>query len=698
MTLPRASARDSVPSREKKPGRTRRWRRAAGLLACVLALALSIVALRLDAPLAVNVLAWLVGGMAAVVILWAGVLWVQRRLLWRVGRRLAFSYALFGLLPFLLSLVLVIVAAYLLSGFFLGHLYRDAAIGLQEELEAVSAFLIQPLEMGLLDPSGLPAELGGAALAYYQNDLRAGGDPRAPDGFPVWLETDDEFEGQRRRSRVPPLVALPDGSATLAAAFRRGTSAVVAFYDPGSMGLLERELSRRSDVWTRLRRQGETDGVGWRVQIFDGTEFVLQPLARTQGGAEREAFFESLDADFPLSIVGVEMAGPLHSFASGEAVSPPVSASLAATQPIVFRHLFSSSGQVDTLGWIAFFIPTFLLLDVFVAATVMALFMILGLSRAVNRLSAATGAVQAGDFSARIPVRRKDQIGALQRSFNEMAGGLERLIAERTARRALERELEFAREVQKNLIPGQGLQVEGVEFATFFEPSAAIGGDYFDILELPGEGESESGRLGVVIADVAGHGLSAGLRMAMLKAGLLTLVEEGKPARQLIPALDSLVRKASDRIFVTASLSLIDLSTGVIEMTNAGHPPAYLLRDGEIEEILLAGSPLGALGDDYGFRRFELEPGDVMVWLSDGFIEAASADGEVFGYERTMESLKGSADSAREVRDRILDEVHRYTEGVGADDDLTLVVMRYQPEAASVETPVGHELLRAAGG
>ncbi|MYJ26850.1 MAG: serine/threonine-protein phosphatase, partial [Holophagales bacterium] len=241
-------------------------------------------------------------------------------------------------------------------------------------------------------------------------------------------------------------------------------------------------------------------------------------------------------------------------------------------------------------------------------------------------------------------------------------------------------------------------QVEGVEFATFFEPSAAIGGDYFDILELPGEWEGDRGRLGVVIADVAGHGLSAGLRMAMLKAGLLTLVEEGKPARQLLPALDGLVRKASDRVFVTASLSVIDVSTGVVEMTNAGHPPAYLLRNGEIEEILLAGSPLGALGADYGFRRFELRPGDVMVWLSDGFIEAADADGEVFGYERTIDSLKGSADSAMEVRDRILGDIRRYTEGVGAEDDLTLVVMRYQPEAATSETPVGQELLRAAGG
>ena len=686
-----------MPSREKQPSRNRPWRRAAWLLGLFLALVLSSVTLSLDAPFALDFLAWTVASVAGLVIAWVVFVWLQRRLLWRVGRRLAFSYILLGLLPFLISLVLVMVAAYLLSGFFLGHLYRDAAIGLHEELEAVSAFLIQPLEMGLLDPSRLPATVGGAALAYYQGDIRVAGDPRAPSPFPAWLETDDEFDRQRRRSRVPQLVVLPDGSATLAAAFRRGTSAVVAFYDPDTGGLLERELSRRSDVWTRLRRQGETDGTETTVQFFDNTEFVLQPLARARGGAEREAFFESLGANSPLSIVGVEMAGPLHAFAAGEPVSPPVWASLAATQRIVIRHLFSSSAQVDSLGWIAFSMAAFLLFDVFIAATVMAMFMILGLSRAVNRLSAATGALQAGDFSARIPVRRRDQIGALQTSFNEMARSLEGLVAERAAKHVLEQELEIAREVQKSLIPGSSLQAEGVEFATYFEPSAAIGGDYFDIVRLPGEDGGKSDRLAVVIADVAGHGLSAGLRMAMLKAGLLTLVAEGKPPREILSSLDRLVRSGGDRTFVTASLSLVDLSAGVIDITNAGHPPAYLLRQNEVEEILLPGTPLGALGEDYGFRRIELQPGDVFVWLSDGFIEAIGRDGEPYGYDRTRTSLLGPAANAKEVCDRVLARMRRHIDGLGAEDDLTLVVMRYQPEAAAAENPAGPELMAAAG-
>ena len=697
MRLPRRLTRTQVPGRENKPSKSRRRRRVAWACGLVLLLALAIVTLALQAPLALDLLAWTVVTVLAGAILIVVVVWLYRRLLWRVGRRLAFSYVLLGLLPFLLSLVLSIVALYLLSGFFLGHLYRDAAISLHQEIDASSAFFIEPLELDF-EPSTLPSSSArGTALAYYRSGRRVAGDPRAPANLPEWLVQDDAFD-LRRDSILPPLVALPDGSATLASASVRGASGVVAFFDPEAGGPLERRLSAQSGVWIRLGRPGEAEGADTAVLLFGATEFVLQPLARNQAGAEREAFFASQDAGSPLSIVGVELAGPLRSFADGSPASPPVSVSLAATSAIVYRHLFSASAQVDTLGWIAFIVPAFLLFDVFVGATLMATFLIVGLSRAVNRLSAATEAVQAGDFAVRIPVRRKDQLGALQRSFNEMAAGIERLIAERAARRALEQELAVAREVQKNLIPGQSLRVQGVEFSTYFEPSAAIGGDYFDILRLPGEGAGDRDRLAVVIADVAGHGLSAGLRMAMLKAGLLTLVDEGKPARQLLPALDSLVRKASDRVFVTASLSLIDVSTGEVEMTNAGHPPAYLLRDGEIEEMLLPGSPLGAFGQDYGFRRFELRSGDVMVWLSDGFIEAEDEGGKVFGYDRTIDSLKGSAESAREVRDRILEDIQRHTGGAGAEDDLTLVVMRYQPEAAAAGRPAGPELGTAAGG
>ena len=127
-------------------------------------------------------------------------------------------------------------------------------------------------------------------------------------------------------------------------------------------------------------------------------------------------------------------------------------------------------------------------------------------------------------------MRRNDQLGELQRSFNEMAGNLETLVAAAAQKETLENELEIARDLQKSLIPRDLPGGEGVEFATLFEPSAAIGGDYFDVLRLS---EDE---LAVIIADVSGHGLSTGLRMAMLKAALLILVERDPgPGRDPAP-------------------------------------------------------------------------------------------------------------------------------------------------------------------
>jgi sigma-B regulation protein RsbU (phosphoserine phosphatase) len=314
---------------------------------------------------------------------------------------------------------------------------------------------------------------------------------------------------------------------------------------------------------------------------------------------------------------------------------------------------------------------------IYVVAAAMAMFMILGLSRAVNRLSSATDKVRAGDFTVRIPVRRKDQLGALQTSFNAMAEHLQELVASEAQKEVLERELELARNVQKRLIPSQASHGDRVVFATHFEPSAAIGGDYFDILRL------DRDRLAVVIADVSGHGLSAGLRMAMLKAGLQILVEESRDPQEILRRLDGLVRSSDERrAFVTASLSLIDLRRGAIEITNAGHPPVYLLRDGEVDEILLPGSPLGGLGHTYGRRELEIQPGDVLVWLSDGFIEATGPSGQPFGYERIKRTIATCGDDPAGVREGLLAAVAEHAQGLPAEDDRTLVVMRYQPGLA----------------
>ncbi|MCP4203730.1 MAG: SpoIIE family protein phosphatase, partial [bacterium] len=364
----------------------------------------------------------------------------------------------------------------------------------------------------------------------------------------------------------------------------------------------------------------------------------------------------------------------------GQVVAEYVTATLNGTTRGVARYFLSSS-EVDTAAWAAFISLASLLAGIYAAALGMALFMIFTLSRAVNRLSRATDAVRAGDFAARIPVRRKDQVGELQRSFNQMAENLEELVASEAQKESLEKELAIARDLQQSLLPSELPQADALEFATLFEPSAAIGGDYFDILRI------DESRLAVVIADVSGHGLPTGLRMAMIKAALGILVEEEKRPKEILSRLSSMIRTDQDgRFFVTATVAVVDFRRGRLDLTNAGHPPTYLIRSGEVEEILLPGNPLGALGEHYGHTSFELEEGDVLVWLSDGLIEMVNAEGEPFGYDGIRDSLRATHSSASAARDRVVRAVEKHAAGVPADDDQTLVAMRYRT-ASSPNVP-----------
>ena len=259
---------------------------------------------------------------------------------------------------------------------------------------------------------------------------------------------------------------------------------------------------------------------------------------------------------------------------------------------------------------------------------------------------------------------------------------------------ALESELQVARRLQTRLFPQRLDFVSRAELAAHFEPSAAIGGDYYDLVRLPGN------RLAIFVADVSGHGLPAGLRMAMIKAGVNLLVEQGLPAADLLGKLDALVRSAASgdvgevgeagtpsrtrrRDFVTASLTLLDLDSGKLELTNAGHPPLYVVREHgasgptpTVDEVSLPGSALGGLGTSYGRSELTLRPGDCAIWLSDGLIEAIDQHGDAFGYDRVRSAL-ATGQGARAKIDGLLAAVAAHTGPRVADDDRTVVALRW---------------------
>jgi len=649
----------------------------------------------LDVPVASSLARATVWALGAFFVLW--LFWrIYQRVLWRVSGRLAFSYFLIGALPIPLAAILVLLVGFLISGFFLGHLHRDALHGLEMEVRTLAAHaaasdvgeLTREIEANAVEGDENAGEPD-VTYAIYRAGRRVAGSPLAPETWPQWLAEAD-------RDAPPAFVVLPDGAMTLAAASGNGRTGekgrgVVAFY----AGDLGEHLRQRSGLWVSVLRNIEGTETS-RISI-GGAGFTLRTDSLTPEEVEdlkarKESFFAERAARPPDEngkiplwdrpwLSWVEIEQPARELASGKGIGGEMAVLLVASPSILSHRLFSPSAEVGEVYWVALLTVSLLLLAIYAVAELVALAMIVGISRAVTRLYRATSLVASGDFSVRIPVRRRDQVGALQRSFNTMAENLEDLVATAAQKELLEKELQIARQVQQSLIPKDLPRSEAVEFSTLFEPSAAIGGDYFDVLRLSDD------ELAVVVADVSGHGLPTGLRMAMVKAALGILVAEIHESDEILRRLDATVRSGDhageeSRFFVTATFARIDFRRGVVDLTNAGHPPTYLLRDGEVEEIMLPSSPLGGLGQHYASRRIDLENGDLVVWLSDGMIEATDRQSEPFGYERVVSALAGPAPAAIVVRDRLVAAIDLHTEGRPASDDRTLVVMRYRGKAA----------------
>src|ERR1700704_5201427 len=161
----------------------------------------------------------------------------------------------------------------------------------------------------------------------------------------------------------------------------------------------------------------------------------------------------------------------------------------------------------------------------------------------------------------------------MAQSLDRMTESIATLLVNVAENERLQSEIEIAAPIQRNLLPKEGPQFRGVSFSAHFEPTASIGGDYYDVFNL------DKSHLAVAIGDVSGHGLSTGLVMAMVKAAITTLVEEGAEERALCKRLTELVYHSTKRrAFMTLAFTIFDLELSKIRHTNAGHLYPYLLR------------------------------------------------------------------------------------------------------------------------
>ncbi len=257
----------------------------------------------------------------------------------------------------------------------------------------------------------------------------------------------------------------------------------------------------------------------------------------------------------------------------------------------------------------------------------------------------------------------------------------------KTLNAQLTRQFDEVARVQRSLLPRQTPELPGLSIATSYLTSQQAGGDYYDFLHLPG------GRLGILIADVAGHGAAAATVMAMLHAILHAY--EGpttKPHQILAYANARLASACIEGTFVTAFLGIYDPTSGVLEYSRAGHNPPRLrrCRTGEILSIEdAAGLPLGVLDPYEGASAtVTLSPGDLLVLYTDGITEAtgmlrSEAADPMFGLAKLDEAIQRAGRAmcqegglADQVVQEINDAVYSHTGKLSRADDQTLVVLQ----------------------
>jgi sigma-B regulation protein RsbU (phosphoserine phosphatase) len=346
----------------------------------------------------------------------------------------------------------------------------------------------------------------------------------------------------------------------------------------------------------------------------------------------------------------------------------------AVTSPqIVVRQLFEQG--VDEIGGafrIAFFVIGAIVLFVYAVALTIAFVLVGSIARNVNRLTRATEAAARGDFSVRVQSKSRDQIGDLARSFDGMADSIQRLLLDTARKERLESEIAIARTIQHKLLPPPEASLEGVAVLAHFEPVAEIGGDYYDYVRMP------DGRLAFALGDVSGHGLPTGLLVAMAKAGLSSLVEAGHDGGELYARMNDLIHRSTDpRHYMTLAFLAYDAATRTGTLTNAGQLAPYRVWAGGLESLSLPSFPLGLFpGKTFPSRAHSFAAGDVLVFYSDGLIEAVDAKDEAFGFDRFEALLRAhAAEGAAALRDAILAAVASHAGNRAADDDRTLLIL-----------------------
>jgi phosphoserine phosphatase RsbU/P len=355
----------------------------------------------------------------------------------------------------------------------------------------------------------------------------------------------------------------------------------------------------------------------------------------------------------------------------------PVFAFFRARRSELNRRIFASIGELSGAKVFELELIAVIFLLIEIAAAVIGGMQIRAITRTVSDLYNATRFVQEGNFSHRVRVERKDQLGALGESFNSMTNSISRLIDEQKHLQRLENEISIAREVQDQLFPRNLPQVAGVEIEAICRAARSVSGDYYDFIQL------SASRVAIAIADISGKGISAALLMASLQAALrsqlLTPEGEKMSTAELVARLNKhLVRNTGDDRFATFFVAVYDIGTRKLRYTNAGHLPGFCLWDGKGIHLDKGGIVLGVV-EDYSYQEGCVEvPADaLLIGYSDGLVEPENAYGEEFGVSRLEAAAQRVRQATpRKIAESLMTTAEEWSGSPEQADDMTVIVAK----------------------
>jgi phosphoserine phosphatase RsbU/P len=597
--------------------------------------------------------------------------WWRNRLLWSLRNRLIVAYLFIAVVPILLIVALVLIAGRVLYSQLGAYLLHE---DIQDRIEMIADISEHiAIADGTL-PRGITQDESERILAAQSHAVH---DRELP-GLSISFSDDTIL-----LKRLPP-----SGKRAFAGLLQQGDSLSLTALRaiPGSRG--ERIVMLRVPVTPEFLNTVAPDLGAIQLNLMErytggSPQGVIYPSGEEQYKVAKPIVARNRvlqDAMFWID-PPVRVVSSLDSFFvapdGSVELHRPVLAVFNARPSRLNARIFTSLGELRDSYLLLLILVGIVFLLIEAAALATGIVLTRRITRAVADLYRGTQYVQAMDFSHRVQIELRDQLGELGESFNKMTGSIANLVEEENKRRRLENEISIAREVQNQLFPSTLPSVPGVEIEAICKAARSVSGDYYDFIQL------SPTHIAIAIADISGKGISAALLMASLQAALRSqMLSEGSQRlsmAELVSRLNKhLVRNTGDDRFATFFIAIYDSATRTLRYTNAGHLPAFLICNGNAEQLDKGGMVLGVV-EDYLYEEGSLTVGSgaLLIGYSDGLIEPENVYGEEFGIRRLQEAavrLQGAAPLM--VAESLMAAAEEWAGTPEQADDMTVIVAR----------------------